>query len=339
MLAVLAGRTPDRIPVFPNIHFGTARFGGATIREFATDAATNAQCLVKACREFGYDAVKVGCDVAVEGEAVGSVLEYPEDNIPSMKVPFLQEPEIGRLRVPDPCKDGRMPVFVESTALVSQAIGREAFVTSLIVGPMNCASQIRGLQNLLMDFYDRPEFVEELLDFAVQVELAYGKALIEAGAEGIVLGEALCSPSVISPSFYREFVVARQKELVRGLRAAGARHVVLHICGNIKKILAGCVETGADILDLDWMMNVSEVLDTDEIRRAGVTVCGNLNPAGVLLSKNPEEVVCEARQLIEENRDRGRFILSSGCNIHPDSVPDNLRAMVEAADRYGWYRA
>ena len=37
MIAVLGGRTPDRIPVFPNIHFGTAHFGGMTIKEFATD--------------------------------------------------------------------------------------------------------------------------------------------------------------------------------------------------------------------------------------------------------------------------------------------------------------
>ena len=87
------------------------------------------------------------------------------------------------------------------------------------------------------------------------------------------------------------------------------------------------------------MMNIKEVLDTKEIREAGITVSGNLNPAGVLMSRNPEDVLLEAKKLIDENKERGRFILSAGCNMQPDSVPDNLRAMVEAVDRYGWYSA
>ena len=339
MLAVLEGRRPDRIPVFPNIHFGTARFGGMTIREFSTDAKRNAQCLIGACREFGYDAVKVGSDVTVEGEAVGSMVEFPEDNVPSVKVPFLQEPSIDKLWMPDPYKDGRMPMFLESTRIVSQTIGKDVFVASLMQGPLNCASQIRGAENLLMDFYDQPQFVEELLSFAVQLEIAFGKALIEAGADCLILGEALCSPSVISPNFYRKFVLAKEKELIGALRAAGAKHIDLHICGNINKILTGCVETEANILDLDWMMNVKEVLNTKEIREAGITGCGNLSPAGVLMSQNPEEVVQESRKLIEENKEEGRFILSAGCNMQPDSVPANLRAMVEAVERYGWYAA
>jgi uroporphyrinogen decarboxylase len=144
---------------------------------------------------------------------------------------------------------------------------------------------------------------------------------------------------VISPNFYRKFVLAKEKELIGALRAAGAKHIDLHICGNINKILTGCVETEANILDLDWMMNVKEVLETKEIREAGITCCGNLNPAGVLMSKKPEEVVQEAKVLIEETKERGRFILSAGCNMQPDSVPANLRAMVEAVERYGWYAA
>ena len=97
----------------------------------------------------------------------------------------------------------------------------------------------------MMDFYDRPQFVEELLLFAVQMEIAFGKALIEAGADCLILGEALCSPAVLSPSFYRKFVVEKEKELIGALRRLGAKHVVLHICGNINKILPSCVETGA----------------------------------------------------------------------------------------------
>jgi uroporphyrinogen decarboxylase len=337
IIAVVEGRIPDRIPVFPNIHFGTAHFGGMTLKEFATDAKKNAACLLKAYKEFKYDAIKVGSDVAVEGEAVGSIVQYPEDNVPMMKEPFLKEARVDALRVPDPHRDGRMPMFIESTSIISQEVGNEAFISSLVQGPLNCASQIRGTENLFLDFYDHPDFVNELLSFSVQIAIEYGKALINAGADCIIIGEALCSPSVISPSFYQEFVLEKDKELIKALRELGAKNVILHVCGNIRKILKYIAETGTNIIDLDWQMDVSEVLETKEIKDAGITVCGNLNPAGVLLADNPEEVILEVKKLIEENKEKGRFILSAGCNMSTDSVPNNLRAMVEAADRFGWY--
>jgi uroporphyrinogen decarboxylase len=337
IIAVLEGRIPDRIPVFPNIHFGTAHFGGITLKEFATDGKKNAACLIKAYKEFKYDAIKVGSDVAVEGEAVGSKVEYPEDNVPSMREPFLKEARVDTLKIPDPYRDGRMPLFIESTSIISQEVGNEAFIASLLQGPLNCASQIRGTENLLLDFYDHPVFVKELLSFSVQIAIEYGKALIKAGADCIIIGEALCSPAVISPSFYQEFVLEKDKELIKALSELGAKNVILHICGNIRKILKYIVETGTNIIDLDWQMDVSEVLETKEIKEAGITVCGNLNPAGVLLADNPKEVILEAKKLIEENKEKGRFILSAGCNMNTESVPKNLQAMVEAVDRFGWY--
>jgi uroporphyrinogen decarboxylase len=333
--AVLASGIPDRVPVFPNIHFGTARFGGYTIKEFATDAKKNAASLLGAWREFGYDGVQVGSDVTIEGEAVGSRVGYPPDNIPAVVEPFLAEPRIGRLKMPDPYRDGRMPVLLESTRTAVKEAGEKAFIVSTVMGPMNLAGQIRGVENLMLDFYDRPEFVGELLDFAVEVGSAYGKAQVEAGAHGILIGEALASPSMISPAFFKRFIRDRERRLIQALRASGAKNTILHICGDIRRILADCALTGTNLIDVDWMVDIAELIQNQEVRNARITARGNLNPAGVLLSKNPEDVIQESRRLIEANKTTGRFILSAGCNMSPASVPENLRAMVRAAEMFG----
>ncbi len=335
--AVLASRRPDRVPVFPNIHFGTARFGGHTIKEFATDGKKNAACLIGAYQECGYDGVQIGSDVTVEAEAVGSRVNYPEDNVPSVIEPFLSEPRIDRLKMPDPRRDGRMPVLLESTRIAAKEVGGKAFIVSTVMGPLNCAGQIRGVENLMLDFYDRPGFVEELLDFAVEVGSAHGRAQVEAGAHGILIGEALASPSMISPAFFQKFIRDREKKLIRALRASGAKNTILHICGDIRSILADCAMTGTNLIDVDWMVDMGEVIQSEEIRKAQITARGNLNPAGVLLSKNPEDVIRESRKLIEANKAGGRFILSAGCNMSPASVPENLRAMVKAAETFGAY--
>jgi uroporphyrinogen-III decarboxylase len=83
------------------------------------------------------------------------------------------------------------------------------------------------------------------------------------------------------------------------------------------------------------MVDMGEVIESEEIRKAKITARGNLNPAGVLLSKNPDDVIRESRRLIEANKTEGRFILSAGCNMSPASVPENLRAMVKAAESFG----
>mgnify|MGYP000112008442 CR=1 FL=1 len=158
--AVLAAKVPDRVPVFPNIHFGTARFAGYSIKEFATDGKKNAASLIGAWRECGYDGIQVGSDVTVEGEAVGSRVGYPPDNIPAVVEPFLAEPRIDRLKIPNPQRDGRMPVLLESTRIAAKEAGEKAFIVCTVMGPMNLAGQIRGVENLMLDFYDRPEFVE-----------------------------------------------------------------------------------------------------------------------------------------------------------------------------------
>jgi uroporphyrinogen decarboxylase len=330
--AVLTMRIPDRVPVFPNIHFGTARFAGYTITEFATDGKKNAASLIGAWRECGYDGIQVGSDVTVEGEAVGSRVKYPPDNIPAVVEPFLAEPRIDRLRMPDPRRDGRMPVLLESTRIAAKEAGEKAFIVCTVMGPLNLAGQIRGVENLMLDFYDRPGFVEELLDFAVEVGSAYGRSQVEAGAQGILIGEALASPSMISPAFFRKYIRERERKLVQGLRAGGAKNTILHICGDIRGILTDCALTGTNLIDIDWMVDMGEVIENEEMSKAKVTARGNLNPAGVLLSKNPEDVVQASRRLIEANKAKGRFILSAGCNMSPASVPENLRAMVRAAE-------
>jgi len=335
--AVLAFKIPDRVPVFPNIHFGTARFGGYTIKEFATDGKKNAACLIGAWREFGYDGVQVGSDVTIEGEAVGSRVGYPPDNIPAVVEPFLAEPRIDRLKMPDPSRDGRMPVLLESTRIAAKEAGEKAFIVCTVMGPMNLAGQIRGVENLMLDFYDRPEFVEELLDFAVEVGSAYGKAQVEAGAHGILIGEALASPSMISPAFFKKFIRDRERRLIQALRTRGAKNTILHICGDIRRILADCALTGTNLIDVDWMVDIGELIQNEEVRNARITARGNLNPAGVLLSENPEDVIRECRKLVEANKGKGRFILSAGCNMSPASVPENLRAMVKAAEMFGGF--
>lgn len=335
---VLSGEFPDRTPVFPLVHYGTSHAAGYTIRDFSTDAKINAQCLIHGYKTCGYDGVQPAVAVMVEGEAVGGRAEFPDDNVPFIKEVFLKTPDMDLLEMPNPLTAGTMPLIIESTRICAAEIGNEAYISPILMGPLNSASQIRGVESLMFDFIDRPEFVEELLDFTTELGIRYGQALINAGAHGCFVGEAICSPAFISPDLYRKYVVSRQKKLIEALLGYGAESIILHICADTMPILKSYgVETGTSIIDLDWKVDVAEALRSSALKDATVVVRGNLNPAGELFTGTPEEVMESSRRLIESVGKTHRFILGSGCTMNPDSLPERTQAMVDAAERYGWF--
>jgi len=50
----------------------------------------------------------------------------------------------------------------------------------LIEGPCAEAADLRGIKNLMLDFFDDPPFVRDLFDFALELELCFAKAQVEA---------------------------------------------------------------------------------------------------------------------------------------------------------------
>ena len=319
----------DRVPVFPCAHYFTAAVGGMSIRTFSTDGEKMASALLRGLERFGWDGLNPGSDVAVEGEALGSKLGFPEQAPPYVVKAGLANPDdLAHHRVPNPLKAGRMPVVIRATEIVVREVGNEVYVMPVIMGPLNCSSQFRGVEDLMMDIVERPEFVERLLDFSTDVVLEYGKALVDAGAHGILIGEALCTPGMISPATYRS-IVPRQRRLAEALRKHGAQHVLLHICGNVRRILPIMVEAGADIFDLDWQMDLAEAKRT--CAPAGITIRGNLDPAAVLRNGTPDEVYQKSVKAIKAAGAGGGFILGSGCDVASETPYENLDAMVAAA--------
>jgi len=48
------------------------------------------------------------------------------------------------------------------------------------------------------------------------------------------------------------------------------------------------------------------------------------------IEANPAQIAAESKKLLDSFADRGGYILSSGCEIPPESKPENIEAMVRA---------
>jgi MtaA/CmuA family methyltransferase len=186
-------------------------------------------------------------------------------------------------------------------------------------------ADLRGINTLMTDFIDDPLFVRDLFAFSVEMELAFAKAQVEAGADLIGVGDA--AASLVGPRIYSQFVWPYEQKLVDGLHALGTR-VRLHICGRTRRLFPAMGRLGADIVDLDYFAPVHEARDA---MGPGQVLLGNIEPVGVLRNLTPDRV---AAAVAECHRAAGaKFIVGAGCEVVRDTPPANVRAMCEYARR------
>lgn len=189
------------------------------------------------------------------------------------------------------------------------------------------AADLRGVNTLMLDFFDDPAFVTDLFEFVVEMELRFAREQVAAGARLIGVGDA--AASLIGPKLYERFVWPYEWKLVDGLHALGA-YVRLHICGNTRKLLTHMGRVGADLVDLDSLAPL------DEARAAmgeSQLLLGNLDPVRVVRDGTAGQV---ENALDECFRQAGpRYIVAAGCEIPRGTPEENLRVMTRFAAAHG----
>ncbi|MHB9034881.1 MAG: uroporphyrinogen decarboxylase family protein [Anaerolineae bacterium] len=324
---ILAGQAADRLPLLPILHSALATYSGVPLGRYLTDANVMAQVTIAGARQLRLDGVQLSLGVTAEAEALGAKVAQPPDGpsqLRSIILPGLDPTPLAKL---DACAEGRLPLFFNAVRQVVQRIGCDTFVLATLRGPLLMASQLHGVQELLIDLLEQPTQVERLLDFSTRTALTLGRWLLASGAHGLVLGEATCSPSFISPDIYRSLVQPRHRELVAGLHALGWQTVGLHICGNIVPIIPDIIATGVDFYDVDYQVTVAQAL---ELTGGRCALRGNLNPSEDVFFAAPEQVTDRMHALRAQALGT-RWILSTGCDIPPGTPQANLAALSAAA--------
>jgi MtaA/CmuA family methyltransferase len=214
---------------------------------------------------------------------------------------------------------------IEAIRVLAARAGETRIVEGWVEGPCAMSADLRGLNTLMLDFFDDPPFVEALCKFTVSMELDFARSQIAAGATLIGVGDA--AASLIGPKLYRQFVLSWEQRLIAGIHALGVP-VRLHICGNTKSIVQGMGETGADIIDLDFLTPLA--LARQSMREDQVLL-GNIDPVRELRDGTPASV---ENKLAECHQQAGSpYICGAGCEVPRATPHENLEAMARFARR------
>jgi len=331
VMAAVKFNQPDRTPVIAQVFGHASSVNGVSLDQYIQDGELLAKCQLEALERYEYDAVFSVMDVNVETEALGSVLQYRKNQYAIIKEYALsRQADENRLKVPDPENAGRMPQMLEALKILRGRLKNEVLIVGCVPGPLTLAIQLSGMETALFMAIDEPDRFALLLDFTTDVLIRFGIAQIKAGAHLPIVFDPAASPAVVPHQFFREFELPRLKKLFKSFRQAGSSGNWLHIAGPVDSILPYYADAGVNIANFDYCVNPRTAMEKLPV----TCLDGNIKPLSFVDSA-PEEISAESDNLLKAFTGRGGFILSSGCEIPPESRPENITAMVMATRKRG----
>ena len=318
--AVLEGRQPDFLPRLPILMAYAAHFIGSNYGAFASDYRVLTEANVRCAEYFGFDQVSAISDPYRETQGFGAEIEYLTASVPRcVKPPLEDDRDFTRWPAPDPVRSERMLDRIRAVEEYKKRVWHQYSILGWIEGPAAEAADLRGVTNFLMDLLEDPDYAGRLMDRCVEVGIAFAAAQIQAGADTVGIGDAIASQ--VSAETYETLILPREQRLIAGVHRAGGR-VRLHICGNTTHLLPYFPRLQADIIDLDWQVNLLEAR-----RHLGpeIALCGNLDPVSAVANSTPERIRVALATAYGEAGNR--YLAGAGCEIPVGTPEANLKAL------------
>jgi len=208
--------------------------------------------------------------------------------------------------------------------------------------PLDLLQYYRGMYNLVRDIYEQPEKVKEMCEWLAEYEavramrdaMIFGAGEIP-GAESILLFNG--GPPGLSPGIFDEFYYPYAKKMVDMYVKNGFKvfnHWDTDLTAQLETIshLADGLPKGHILMDLEK----TDMKKAKEILGDKMCIMGNV-PSALLVYGTVSDVEDYCKQLIKDCAEGGGYILGAECEAPWDSKPENVRAMIQAAEKYGRY--
>jgi len=322
-LRSLRGEAVDRPPVF--CASSTATYKQAEILQvkwplFHQKGEEMARMALGALEILDFDAVRLPFCQTIEAEALGCEVTY-KDFMPGNDKPLYA---LGDSPVfhEDFLSRGRIPQLIEALGLLKREVRGRALILGGVVGPLSIARALLDSVPLLKASLKNPEKIVPFLEIGKKACIKLSLALVEAGADIIVVEDMTASPDLLHPKTYKTMVADYHRQIILTIPT----EVILHICGDVTLIAEEMGGTGVTALSLDPKTDLQQMRAKVEGR---IPFLGGVNTTHLSFC-DPQEIKAISLKALKE----GMQILAPGCAIPANTPTENLQAMVQAAEEF-----
>ena len=189
---------------------------------------------------------------------------------------------------------------------------------------------LRGFANLMMDFYDHPGFVRELLDTIAAYNIAQLSEAMNYDIDAVYFGDDWGQQRGLQmgPSLWREFLFPVLKRMYAAVTNEG-RYVFIHSCGDVDELFDDLIAIGLNCFN-PFQPEVMDIHTLMDRYRGRLSFYGGLSTQRTLPYGSTEDVRAETERLIQHGL-RGDFILSPAHDVEGDVPLENMLAFIETA--------
>lgn len=321
---VLVGRRPPYVPW----NFNFTKEAREKLREHAGSEEQLEHLLDNHILELG-DPIGFFTEVGPDcvRDVFGVVWDRSVDkDIGIVKGCVLPEPRLNGYTFPDPL-DRR---FFSDIPAKIQAHPDRFRLFELGFSLYERAWTMRGMENLMMDFYEHPDFVHDLLNAIVDYNIAQVRQALTYDIDAVSFGDDWGQQQGLQmgPKIWKEFIYPVLRRMYAVVRQAG-KFVFIHSCGAVDELFDDLVDIGLNCFN-PFQPEVMDIAALIRKYRGRLAFYGGLSTQKTLPYGTVADVRRESGRLLELGQEGG-YIFAPAHSVEGDVPLDNMLAFIRKA--------
>jgi uroporphyrinogen decarboxylase len=247
-----------------------------------------------------------------------------DKDIGVVKGQVLPEPTLAGYTFPDP-HDLRF--FADIPDRIAQ-YGDRFRVFQIGFSLYERAWTLRGMENLMMDFIDHPQFVHTLFNAIADYNIAQVEKALTYDIDAVYFGDDWGQQRGLQmgPRLWRTFIYPVLKRMYAAVHDAG-KYVFIHSCGDVDELFDDLIAIGLNCFN-PFQPEVMDVFTLLKNYRGRLAFHGGLSTQRTLPYGSVDDVRCETQRLLDAGRDGG-YIFAPAHAVEGDVTLENMLAFIE----------
>lgn len=191
---------------------------------------------------------------------------------------------------------------------------------------------LKDVNELILDCFDKPDWVHSLLEILLQKKLRFAEGMKGAKFDLIETGGGAGSSTLISPKMHEEFCLPYDRQIHDALGEMGFK-VSYHTCGGTLGIAELIVANGCDVSETLAPVSIGGNQEPWEFAKkigGRLALIGGLDQFSVLTNGTKEYIRAKVHELFEKVGHNGGYICAASDHFFETPL-EKLKAFADAA--------
>jgi len=196
---------------------------------------------------------------------------------------------------------------------------------------------LRGMQNLMMDFLDHPDFVRQLLRTIADYNITQATEAMKYDIDAVYFGDDWGQQRGLQmgPHLWRQFIEPELKRMYSAVRDAG-KLVFIHSCGKVDELFEDLIAIGLHCFN-PFQPEVMDIFSLMKSYKGRLAFHGGLSTQRTLPYGSVEDVKNETKRLLAAGSDGG-YVFAPAHAVEGDVPLENMLAFIDTLHAQPGYK-